>query len=714
MGPFKNNVSPIFRTLGSSCLTSTIFAQRGVSPETRCDRAWPRPGGRAPASARLFHGRQDDAAQDDALAEQEDGRGGEGDQDEAREGHPRHAGEGLAHLVEPDRERPVALALADEEGPFPGVVGGDEGVERVHREDGRGHGQGDVAEDLPLGGAVDGGGLVELAGEGVEEAFEDEDGEAVGDGGEDERGEGVEQPKLADEQEARDGRDRGGEGHRGQEEEEDGLGVRQAEAREGVGGQGVDGEGGQDGEQDKDEGVPPGAAAEEEDVADGAVAGGDVAPQEARAGVGEGDGEGLCLGEGHVAPVPGGGGAAEAVAVDGVERPEGAVAGAEEGLPVGLGGGGEEAFVGEGGDEAAPEGGVLVGQEGDVGEVFGGGVAGEAGVVLGRAATPAHVVGPGGARLGREADAEEAAGVGRGDEGAPGGVGVVAGEGGGGEAALGAPALPAGGQEVGARAAVGEGRGAVVGLEVLPQVGLGVVGGPVPIGVMEGDAGLGAEADGVEGVVADVPGAVELGEGGLGALVAGLGLEDGADVGADVALVVGAEGVADVVGAVEVGVVLGHGAPGGCGLGVFHARDPRSGKGADARGVARKGRPVRPEGRGVREDVAGEGGVEGGQDAHEAALGRPDGGEEGGVEVVVEAAGHGAGDHHEEGPDHRDGAEGKDQVDERQDELGAEGLALGGQDDHGRGAGWLTGGVGASWAASRRSAARSAPSSWRA
>ncbi len=44
---------------------------------------------------KLFHGWEDDAAQDDALAEEENCRGWDGDDDEACHDAPRLVGEGL-------------------------------------------------------------------------------------------------------------------------------------------------------------------------------------------------------------------------------------------------------------------------------------------------------------------------------------------------------------------------------------------------------------------------------------------------------------------------------------------------------------------------------------------------------------------------------------------------------------------------------------------
>ena len=167
----------------------------------------------------------------------------------------------------------MGFFLADEEGPLPGGVGVDEGVECVDGEDGGGHGEGDLAEDGPFGGAIDGGGFVEFAWESVEEAFEDEDGHAACDGREDECGEGVEEAEVADEEKAWDGGDGGGEGHGGEEEEYDFFSGAEAEAGEGVGGERVDGEGGEDGEEDEDDGVEEGAAAEEEVFGDEAVVG---------------------------------------------------------------------------------------------------------------------------------------------------------------------------------------------------------------------------------------------------------------------------------------------------------------------------------------------------------------------------------------------------------------------------------------------------------
>ena len=118
---------------------------------------------------------------------------------------------------------------------------------------------------------------------------------------------------------------------------------------------------------------------------------------------------------------------------------------------------------------------------------MGRGLAGEAFVVGGGADLGLDEADPVGLRLLVDADAEESAGVGGGDEFTPGGVGVVAGEGGGGEVALGAPTGPAGGEAVGAGARVGVGDVAAVGLEGLPEGGLGVV-GPIPVGIVEGDA----------------------------------------------------------------------------------------------------------------------------------------------------------------------------------------------------------------------------------
>ncbi len=192
----------------------------------------------------------------------------------------------------------MGFFLADEEGPLPGGVGVDEGVERVDGEDGGGHGEGDFAEDGPFGGAIDGGGFVEFAREGVEEAFEDEDGHAACDGGEDESGEGVEEAEVADEEEAWDGGDGGWEGHGGEEEEDDFFCGAEAEAREGVGGEWVDGEGGEDGEEDEDDGIEEGAAAEEEVFGDEAVIGEGAFEEVARAVFEELDGEGVADGRG--------------------------------------------------------------------------------------------------------------------------------------------------------------------------------------------------------------------------------------------------------------------------------------------------------------------------------------------------------------------------------------------------------------------------------
>ena len=227
-------------------------------------------GGGAPEPpGRLFLDGDDDAAEEDALAGEEDEEGREGGQNE---GGLDDAGAGaLLELVEPDHQGPHFRGLADEEGVHEVGVGQGEGLEGDDGEDGGGEAHRYVPEEGPFAGAVELGGFVEVAGEGVEEAFQKEDGIAAGGAGEEEGGEGVQEAELAEEEEDGYLGDHVGEGH-GEHEEEENLGAAaEVAAGEGVGRQWVDEEGDEDGEDAVDDGVEDAAAVEEEVVEDGAV-----------------------------------------------------------------------------------------------------------------------------------------------------------------------------------------------------------------------------------------------------------------------------------------------------------------------------------------------------------------------------------------------------------------------------------------------------------
>ncbi len=216
----------------------------------------------------LFH-RDDDAAEEDALAGEEDGEGGEGGEEE---GGLDDAGAGaLLELVEPDHQRPHFGVLADEQGVHEIGVGDGEGLEGNDGKDGRGESHGDVPKEGPFSGAVELGGFVEVAREGVEEAFEQKDGVAAGHAGEEEGGERIEKAEFAQQNENGDLRDHVREGHGEHQEEKNLRRSGEAGAAEGVGGEGIDEEGEKHGEGAINDGVEDASPVEENVVEHGSI-----------------------------------------------------------------------------------------------------------------------------------------------------------------------------------------------------------------------------------------------------------------------------------------------------------------------------------------------------------------------------------------------------------------------------------------------------------
>ena len=120
---------------------------------------------------------------------------------------------------------------------------------------------GDACENLHLARAVNRGGIVELAGETVEKAFEDEDGHPVRRERQDQREKGVEQTQIPHQQVGGDRAYHGRERHGGQEEQDDLVFPAHRKSRQAVGGEGIDGQRGQDGQQHRQSRDQDGAAA---------------------------------------------------------------------------------------------------------------------------------------------------------------------------------------------------------------------------------------------------------------------------------------------------------------------------------------------------------------------------------------------------------------------------------------------------------------------
>ena len=126
-----------------------------------------------------------------------------------------------------------------------------------------------MPEKGPLARAVELGGFVEVAREGIEEALEEEDRVAAGHAGQEEGGEGVEQAQFA--QEDKDGnlRDHVREGHGQHQEQQDLRPGGRLEAAECVGREGIDDQRQQHGEGAVDHRVRDAAAVEEDVVQHG-------------------------------------------------------------------------------------------------------------------------------------------------------------------------------------------------------------------------------------------------------------------------------------------------------------------------------------------------------------------------------------------------------------------------------------------------------------
>ena len=212
-------------------------------------------------------------------------------------------------------------------------------------------------------------------------------------------------------------------------------------------------------------------------------------------------------------------------------------------------------------------------------------------------------------------------------------------------------------------------------LELEPHLVLGVAARRLPRGVAEGNLRLGGERDVEEAAVADGPGAVDLVEGGLRL-----------DERGDVARVVGAGGVVDVVGERAVAERLCEPLPfeerGLVRAGRLH---PLVGEAAYAVGITRDGDPAAPGGGRVREHLAREAREVGGDRAHEAVRVVPQRAHHGRVAVVVVRPREAGGEHHEKRVDHRQSSQRKQGVDEGQKETALAGVPFGWQQDaHGR------------------------------